>query len=185
MILIYGGSGSGKSAYAEKWVMEHKNPDGVCYYLATMAVYDKEGEKRVEKHRLLREGKGFVTVEYQRNIEDMLNRPVTKQDTVLLECLSNLAANEMFCYEKNEMQTKDAETVVKHIMEGILQIHGAAGQLCIVGNDIFREGGEQTPEMACYMKAMGKLQRTIAGQAQQVIEVVYGVPVTVCSRESL
>ena len=54
--LIIGGSGSGKSAYAENYVLEQaKNLPK--YYIATMQIYDAEGERKVERHRRLRAGK--------------------------------------------------------------------------------------------------------------------------------
>ena len=57
--LVLGGSGSGKSAYAEHLLDGKTNK----YYIATMQVYDAEGEKKVARHRRLRAGKGFVTIE--------------------------------------------------------------------------------------------------------------------------
>ena len=60
--LIIGGSGSGKSAYAEQ-LMECFTGVTEKYYLATMQIFDEEGEKRKEKHRAARQGKGFLTIE--------------------------------------------------------------------------------------------------------------------------
>ena len=48
MILVFGGIGSGKSAYAEKLVEAYQCKKA---YLATMKVYDEEGRKKVKKHR--------------------------------------------------------------------------------------------------------------------------------------
>lgn len=201
LALIYGGSGSGKSAYAENWVMNHKDDKGVSYYLATMQVYDKEGQKRVEKHRHMREGKGFVTAEHPQHIEDILQNPISKKDTVLLECLSNLVANEMFTMTENDslsdtedtkernkemgnmsMSIKNPEVVVEDIMSGIMKIKKDTGQFCIVGNDIFREGEAPTPEMNQYMQALGELQKRIAALADETIEVVYGIPIVIEKR---
>ncbi len=63
--LVLGGSGSGKSAYAEHLLDGKTNK----YYIATMQVYDAEGEKKVARHRKLRAGKGFVTIEQPRDLE--------------------------------------------------------------------------------------------------------------------
>ena len=64
MTLVLGGSGSGKSAYAEQLLDGYSRK----YYIATMQVFDAESEKRVAHHRQLRAGKGFVTVEQPRRI---------------------------------------------------------------------------------------------------------------------
>lgn len=63
--LVTGGSGSGKSAYAESLL---SSCEGIRYYIATMQIYDAEGEKKVERHRKLRAGKGFLTIESPMNV---------------------------------------------------------------------------------------------------------------------
>ena len=47
--LVIGGSGSGKSAYAEQMAVNAAG-NGSLYYVATMQVYDEEGKKKVEPH---------------------------------------------------------------------------------------------------------------------------------------
>ena len=61
MTVITGGSGSGKSAYAEDYIGQIAAKSDHCnkYYIATMKVYDAEGQKKIDRHRQLRQGKGF------------------------------------------------------------------------------------------------------------------------------
>ena len=107
MILITGGSGSGKSAYGEKRILEAG--DMTRYYIATMEVFGEEGRKKVERHKRLRQGKGFITIESPKEVgrrevldqiscgnqEDAgrIKDAQNAQKAVLLECLSNLTAN--------------------------------------------------------------------------------------------
>ena len=63
--LIIGGSASGKSEYAERLVC---SLPGKRIYTATMEPFSEEGRERIARHRKLREGKGFVTVEVPRNL---------------------------------------------------------------------------------------------------------------------
>ena len=70
--LITGGSGSGKSAFAENLVL--KQPAENRYYLATMQVYGSEGRERVMHHRQLRHGKGFETLEYPTDVADCIGK---------------------------------------------------------------------------------------------------------------
>ena len=51
--LVIGGSGSGKSAYAEQMAVKAAGK-GSLYYVATMQVYDEEGKKKVERHQKMR-----------------------------------------------------------------------------------------------------------------------------------
>ncbi|MDE7428998.1 MAG: bifunctional adenosylcobinamide kinase/adenosylcobinamide-phosphate guanylyltransferase, partial [Lachnospiraceae bacterium] len=48
MILVIGGSGSGKSSYAEEVAGSVSEEDMKKYYLATMQIFDEEGRKKVE-----------------------------------------------------------------------------------------------------------------------------------------
>lgn len=45
LVLITGGSGSGKSAYAEDYLTKLSKKERK-YYIATMQVYDEEGKKK-------------------------------------------------------------------------------------------------------------------------------------------
>ncbi len=61
LYLVTGGSASGKSAYAESLLLQSEAKHRV--YLATMRPWDEECVKRIERHRWMREGKGFSTAE--------------------------------------------------------------------------------------------------------------------------
>ena len=66
MTLVTGGSGSGKSEYAERLAVAGGTPR---IYVATMIPWDDEGWRRIEKHRAMRAGKGFETVECYTGLE--------------------------------------------------------------------------------------------------------------------
>lgn len=69
--MITGGSGSGKSSYAEDCITKiSKN----CkkYYIATMQVFDEEGKQRIERHKNMRSGKNFKTIEQPCNVENAI-----------------------------------------------------------------------------------------------------------------
>ena len=62
--LVTGGSGSGKSEYAEsRAVRIHRKYGGRLIYIATMMAYDEEAVQKIERHRMMRSGKGFETIE--------------------------------------------------------------------------------------------------------------------------
>ncbi len=94
IILVVGTNGSGKSALAEK--LATKTGDAHRVYLATMKVCDDAGKERVKRHRQLRMGKGFDTIEVMYNIRSALSLiDDPANTTVLLECVSNLVGNEI------------------------------------------------------------------------------------------
>lgn len=165
--LVTGGSGSGKSAYAEEKIGSFGDYNRI--YLATMEAEDQESKKKIERHQRLRAGKGFTTIEQGRNLKEV---EIPKGSVVLLECLSNLLANEMYA------PGGAGETAVEEILEGIRKIDRQARELVVVSNEVFSDL-PGSGEMERYISCLGKLNQEIAGMAAEVTEVVYGIPVSV------
>ena len=155
--LIIGGSGSGKSAYAEQVVMDFGDRDRI--YIATMFPFDEESRRRIDRHRRMRAEKNFTTIECY-----------TEGACVLLECMSNLTANEMF------REDGAKEDTVSEILEGIRKVDAQAEQLVIVTNEIFSDGIDYDAETTRYQAYLGEMNREIAKLAARVTEVVYGIP---------
>ena len=165
-VLVTGGSGSGKSAYAEDRVLSFG--EGNRIYIATMFPFDKESEKRVERHRNMRAGKGFETIECYTGLKEV---SLPENSVVLLECMSNLTANEMF------QENGAHERTVEEIMEGVLHIREQAKHLIIVTNEIFSEAFSYEGETQIYQAYLGTINQKMAELADDVVEVVYGIPV--------
>ena len=87
-MMVTGGSGSGKSEFAESLVTGLA--DGPNLYIATMFPFDEECHKRIARHREMRKDKGFDTLECYTGLK---HADVSGYHTVLLECMSNLTAN--------------------------------------------------------------------------------------------
>ena len=66
-ILITGGSGSGKSEFAEAQILRLSREKRI--YLATMKCFDEESKKRIARHRKMRAEKQFETVEWYLNLK--------------------------------------------------------------------------------------------------------------------
>ncbi len=163
--LITGGSGSGKSEYAENQLVACG--EGRRLYIATMHPFDEESRKRVKRHRAMRAGKGFTTVECYTHLRDLA---IPKDSFVLLECMSNLVANEVF-----EADGAGTDTVTA-VMQGVETLERQARRLFIVTNEIFSDGIDYDPETMRYLAYLGEINRRIAALAQRVTEVVYGIP---------
>lgn len=172
MTLIIGGSGSGKSSWAENYITS-VSEGRKKYYLATMQVFDEEGEKKIERHRQLRSGKGFITIEQPVAIEEALKRMEPGDKTALLECISNLAANEMFAGETPAAP----EAVTEKIVEGIRRMEGELAHLVIVSNNVFEDGVVYDKTTMEYIQAMGQINEKLAAMAGNVVEMVVGIPV--------
>lgn len=164
--VITGGSGSGKSAYAEGRILERG--DGSRIYIATMEPYGEEGARRIRRHHKLRAGKGFQTIE---RYVDMEGLTIPKGCALLLECMSNLVANEMF------RPDGAGDSLVEAVMAGVRHLAAQADYLCIVTNDIFSESVPYEGETRRYQEYLGKVNQELGKMADEVIEVVYGIPI--------
>lgn len=165
LTVITGGSASGKSAYAEDLVLSWGPAQRI--YVATMYPFDKESEKRIARHRNMRKGKGFQTVECYTGLGQV---QVPSGANVLLECMSNLAANEMF------QEAGAGENTVEAVVQGICRLEQQASRLCVVTNEIFSDCQPYDTETKRYQRYLGEINCRMAQMAQQVVEVVYGIP---------
>ena len=168
LYLITGGSGSGKSRYAEELAL--RCPGELRIYLATMRVWDEEGKRRVERHRRMRAGKGFRTEERFTDLSGFVPPGPGPADVILLECMSNLAANEFYA---------GGEGARDRILQGIKSLQNRCRALIIVTNEVFSDGITYDPETERYIALLGEINRRVAAMADGVTEVVYGIPIEV------
>ena len=174
MTLIIGGSGSGKSAYAEDYMVSISE-DRKKYYIATMQIYDEEGKRKVERHRMLRGGKGFSTIEQPIDIGKAAEKMEDGERTALLECISNLTANEMFLEEIHGTEV----AITDKIVGGIAVLNRELTHLDIVSNDVFEDGNVYDKTTMAYIRAMGRINQKLAEMADEVVEVVVGIPIVI------
>ena len=171
LIYVYGGSGSGKSAYAEQRITA--SGEKKHYYVATMEPFGEEGRRRIARHRALREGKHFQTIECPVRLEQL---QTGERGAVLVEDLSNLLANEIWSAQGRGWDGCDgafAETVADACKRLTLE-HAL---VVVVGNDVYREGDVYPPEMERYIGLLAECERRIAAYADEVVEVVCGIPI--------
>ena len=166
MTVVTGGSGSGKSAFAEDKILSYGQ--GKRFYIATMHPYDEESFKRVERHRKMREGKGFETVECYTGLEKL---EFPEDAIVLLECMSNLTANEMFERDGAGINTIEA------ILAGVRKLRNQVRHLVIVTNELFSEAASYEGDTVRYQEYLGVINQELGEMADEVVEVVYGIPV--------
>lgn len=168
MIIVTGGSGSGKSAYAEEQILKFGKMKR--YYVATMENRDAESQKRVDRHRAMRAEKNFITVECPYDLQTV---QLEESGVVLLECMSNLVANELFL---KDGMANISQTVNK-IMEGIFCLQKQSRHLVVVTNEVFSDGMEYDEWTSQYIRCLGMVNQRLSQLADRVTEVVYTIPV--------
>lgn len=159
--LVIGGAASGKSEFAEVHAL--KLP-GRRIYLATMEPSGAEGRARVERHRCQRAGKGFETVERYTNLAGLLLPPDTN---ILLECLGNLLANELYSPQGGGSQA---------VLAGMDHLLSQSAHLTVVTNEVCSGGTDYAGDTLRYMQELAHINRTLAARADFVVEVVCSLP---------
>lgn len=175
IILVVGKPDSGKSSRAEALAMELAG-DGRLIYLATMEPYGEEGQKRIEKHRKLRQGKGFVTVEKTLDLAHLGAEGAleafgisggTTDSTCLLECVSNLVGNEMHVSGR---ESWSADKVAEYVLKEIGLFSAQVKNLVAVTNEFEVQQGFDSDTLK-YVEITGLVNKGLEEMADKVIRV--------------
>ena len=166
--VIYGGAGSGKSAFAERLLLSLREDKKI--YLATMMKKSAEDEIIIMRHRKQRKGLGFETVEkplclYEAQIPEGFG--------VLLEDIPNLVSNELFSYN-GICEKKEAFLRTK---KGLDKIASASEDLVIVTGNVFEDGISYGEMTGTYMELLGDINMYLAKICDVFAEIICGYPV--------
>jgi len=165
LILITGGAASGKSAHAERLLCAAA--DGARLYLATMETRSEAAKQKIARHRVLRDGKGFETIEQACALRQISFSKF--YDGILLEDLGNLVANELF--PPDNKQSKTAE----EIFSEIIWLQRYCNTLVVVTNSVFSDGLTYDADTRRYIAALGRLNTMLATRADGVYESICGI----------
>ncbi|MGV3024533.1 bifunctional adenosylcobinamide kinase/adenosylcobinamide-phosphate guanylyltransferase [Clostridium thermobutyricum] len=166
IIFICGGSKSGKSALGESF-SKNLHKEGELIYLATMKPTGEEDLKRIENHKKDREGTNFLTYEILENIEKA-EEIIKEKDTVLLDSITSLLANEMF-------KEKIIFNIEEKIIKGIEILSEKAKNLVIVSDYIFNDSIVYDSITESYRKSLGIINCNIAKLSDVAIEASYSL----------
>jgi len=166
VILVTGGSRSGKTAHALSLAMPFKNR----IYLATAEAIDGEMEDRIARHQAER-GTDFQTIEEAKDLAGALSNLPKGSDVVLIDCMTVWLGNLM---HKNGVQ-KEPYAEVKELLE---TLKTPPCTIIIVTNEL---GSGIIPHDAMtrtYRDHAGWLNQDIAKVANDVYLVACGLPLT-------
>lgn len=165
MIVITGGSASGKSEQAEGILCRYAA--GERLYLATMEPFGREAEMRIARHRALRQGKGFALEERPCDLAGLtLPRHYAG---ILLEDVGNLLANEMYS------PAGAGTSAERAVIEGVLHLREQCDTLVVVTDEVFSDGLPYDDETRRYIELLGNINCALAQQADAYAESVCGI----------
>ena len=132
-----------------------------------MQPFGSAARARIARHRALREGKGFETLERPLDLPGV---PLSRQyDDILLEDLGNLLANELFSPDGAKQNS------VKSILSGIRKLKKNCKTLVVVSNEIFSDGEAYPSKTMEYIRMLAELHVRITQEAGAVFESVCGI----------
>jgi adenosylcobinamide kinase/adenosylcobinamide-phosphate guanylyltransferase len=165
IIYVSGGQKSGKTTFAQNKALSlSENP----VYLATSRVWDKDHEKRIERHKADR-GPEWTNIEEEKylSIHNLTKR------VVLIDCITLWMTNFFFDNEQ------DIEKSLSEAKQELNNIFKQDATFIIVSNEIGM-GGSPADKMAFHFTDMlGLMNQFIAKQADEVYITFSGIPMKI------
>jgi adenosylcobinamide kinase/adenosylcobinamide-phosphate guanylyltransferase len=174
IILVTGGSRSGKSSWAQH---RAEAAPGLHLYIATCPVIDAEMDERIRKHREAREGKGWETMEETVDIAAVIRRH-GEGKTVLVDCLTLWINNLM--YERQIREEKLTESdIVEYCRDLVAVCRQITGTVILVSNEVGMGIVPDNETARRFRDLAGRCNQEIAQAADAVTLLVSGIPLPV------
>ena len=161
-VLVLGGARSGKSAFAERLVVE----TGLSrHYIATGRAFDDEMRDRIARHRDDR-GDGWETHEEPLALAETITAVARPDRAVLVDCLTLWVTNLML--EERDMGDAFA---------GLIQaIDAAPGRIVFVSNEVGLGIVPDNRMARAFRDHAGRLHQQVAAIVPQVYFIAAGLP---------
>jgi adenosylcobinamide kinase/adenosylcobinamide-phosphate guanylyltransferase len=176
LILILGGARSGKSHFAENWARQHGKQ---VLYVATAQAHDDDMQNRITHHRAQRPTK-WHTLEAPTETGNAITQHLqtTAYDTILLDCVTFLAANILLNLPEDTPQQHINNAILNEIESLLTTIEESSAAWLVVSNEVGLGVVPPTVLGRHYRDALGRANQRIAQAADQVIFMIAGLPWT-------
>ena len=165
IILITGGSRSGKSSYAEQLALSlSENP----VYLATARIWDEEFRERVRRHQE-RRGPQWTNIEEEKqlSLHDLSGR------VVVIDCVTLWATNFFFDLDS------DVDAALDALKAEFDRFTDQDATFLFVTNEIGMGGVYDNTVQRRFTDLQGWMNQYVASHADEVILMVSGIPVKI------
>ncbi len=167
---------------------------------------DSDAAARIAKHQKRRAGRGYTTLECPTDIAQLrarltkdLNLPDTTAGALLMPATGKASQAESIRHSSNAAEVRHAASRAVFLLEDLtnlyanevygtsghpheivaplLELTQQAGALIIVANELYSDGITYAPETDRFLRDLAGLAAALSAAADQVTEVVYGIPV--------
>ena len=174
ILLVTGGSRSGKSAWAQTRAEEIPGPR---IYLATCPVIDAEMAERIRKHREARQGKGWETLEETIDLTGVIRRHGDGR-TILVDCLTLWINNLMYEREKQGGLLTEGD-IVEQCRDVADACRSARGTVIFVTNEVGMGIVPENETARRFRDIAGRCNQEMAGAADGVTLLISGIPLQI------
>ncbi len=165
LYFITGGERSGKSRYAQKLALELTDKP---MYIATSRIWDKDFEKRVQRHKDERDER-WTNIEEEKN----LSKIALKGKVAVVDCVTLWLTN---FYTDTKYNLQEALELAKEEFNKLAVIDTT---LIIISNEIGMGVHAETEIGRKFVELQGWINQHIAAKADKVYFMVSGIPVTI------
>ena len=174
VVLVSGGSRSGKSLWAERLVRRH---GGLTAYVATSLVEDEEMARRVAVHRARRPAEQWDNYEAPQQAPACLDRlGGAGYNAVLFDCLTVYASNRLFQLAELPPAEKEA-ALLAEVREMIEAAQRAACPVVFVTSEVGSGIVPMDPVTREFRDCMGLVNQLVASVADEVWLVACGLAI--------
>ncbi|MCB1394784.1 MAG: bifunctional adenosylcobinamide kinase/adenosylcobinamide-phosphate guanylyltransferase [Rhodobacter sp.] len=162
--LVLGGARSGKSALAERLLLQAAGGQAPVY-LATAQAWDDEMRARIDQHRADRDGQGWRTIEAPLDAAGAL-AALEPGVPVLIDCLTLWLSNHLLA--ETDLPAESSRLIAA--------VCAHSGSVVAVANEV---GLGIVPDNALarrFRDAAGRLNQDLAARADRVVFVAAGLP---------
>ena len=162
---ITGGERSGKSSYAQKLALELTDKP---VYIATSRIWDKDFEKRVQRHKDERDSR-WTNIEEEKNLSGI----DLKGKVAVIDCITLWLTN---YYTDTKYNVQDSLQLAK---DEFNKLAAKDQTVIIISNEIGMGMHAETEIGRKFVELQGWINQHIASRADKVYLMVSGIPVKV------
>ncbi len=177
VIMVVGGSRSGKSSRAEKMACDCEKKLGYpVIYIATGTIWDEEFALRVQKHRL-RRPVSWQTIGEPCDLFRIFNGQIDHPQIYLLDSLGTWVTNMMYRENVSSFNwNEDKEQAFLAQLELLAEsLANTAGTVILVADEVGMDVVPASLEGRIFRDLNGIVNQKLAARAEQVYMVICGI----------
>jgi len=174
IIIVTGGSRSGKSFWAQKTA---ESISARRVFIATCPVVDDEMRERIRKHREARDERNWHTIEEPLDIAGAIDS-CHEFTVVLVDCLTLWINNLMYRAEKENVTVTETDAAIEcRCVAEAAKRH--PGTVLFVTNEVGMGIVPENAQARLFRDLAGRCNQVMASESARVVFMVSGIPLEV------